>query len=104
MPTTSHDLHPRRRGASYTYDEVRQIYLTPKSSGNAAALAARFERTPGAIDFAWRWMDADVGCFPAKAFNRLHRLILDVRAELGAETRGQGDGHRTVPTVWKEGA
>lgn len=90
MPVPTHDLHPPRRGKPYTYDEVRWIYLTPASKANAEALAAFFGRTPGAIDFAWRWMDADVACFPAKAFNRLFRLVRQVRADLGAEARGSG--------------
>jgi hypothetical protein len=79
---------PARRGAPYTYEEVELIYLTPSSKENAALLAELLERTPGAIDFAWRWCDADVERFPAKAFNRLYRLIRQVRGRLGIEARG----------------
>lgn len=81
-----------RRGAAYTYAEVRELYLTPKSRRNAEILAAAFGRTPGAIDFAWRWVYGDVSCFPPSAFNRLFRLVQQVRAELGDEARGKGGG------------
>lgn len=90
MPAPNHDLHPRRRGAPYSYDEVEQIYLTAKSKRNAEALARTFGRTPGAIDFAWRWMDADVERFPEQAFNRLYRLVVQVRDALGTHARGRG--------------
>lgn len=79
---------PQRRGAPYTLAEVELIYLVRKSTRAAELLAAELDRTPGAIDFAWRWMDADPERFPAKAFNRLYRLILEVRRLNGGEARG----------------
>ena len=81
---------PARRGAAYTYTEVRELFLTPRSRENAELLAAAFGRTPEAIDFAWRWIDADVTRFPASAFNRLYRSIQQVRRELGDEAGGTG--------------
>lgn len=87
---------PSRRGAPYTYPEVLAIYLTPKSRDNAEALAAEFGRTPDGIDFAWRWIHGDVTRFPKRAFNRLHRLVKQVRADLGDEARGRGRPSRAA--------
>jgi hypothetical protein len=83
---------PRRRGAPYTFAEVEVIFLVRRSPDAAQELATEFERTPGAIQFAWRWMDADLEGFPPRAFNRLYRLILRVRRKLGQESRGAAIG------------
>ena len=82
---------PRRRGAPYTFHEVELLYLVRKSRENAELLAEELERTAGAIEFAWRWMDADLEGFPPKAFNSLYRLICRVRGKNGAEARGRAN-------------
>ncbi len=79
---------PRHR-RSYREDELTLVFLVARSKENAEDLARRLGRTPSAIDWIWRWMDADPERFPEKAFNRLYRQIVDVRRRLGDERRGE---------------
>ena len=88
---------PARHGKPYKEDEIALVYCVARSSDNAVALALRLQRTPAAIDWIWRWMDGTVENFPEKAFNRLIRQIVSVRARLGEARRGEFPTVRPAP-------
>ncbi len=80
---------PARHRKPYRQDEIALVFLVARSDESKAALAQRLQRTPSAIDWIWRWMDGQVENFPARAWNRLVRQIVEVRTALGDARRGE---------------
>lgn len=77
---------PRHR-KHYSDAEIALIYLVDKSDEAKHLLASLLGRTPGAIDYVWRWV-AHAG-FPPEAYNQIMRQVEWAEERLGAENRGK---------------
>ena len=78
---------PRKSGEHYEDAEIAMVYLVKKSDAARELLAHLLDRTPGAIDFVWRWVaHAD---FPREAEGQIKRQVEWCEERLGVENRGK---------------